>query len=117
MRSAAGYADAMSIQEIGVDELAQALEAGGVSLVDVREPDEWEEARVPGVIHIPLAQIPERTAELPDGPLHIICAAGGRSMQACEFLSAQGRDTINIAGGTKGWVASGRAVESGSSDA
>ena len=107
----------MSIQEIGVDELAQALEAGGVSLVDVREPDEWEEARVPGVIHIPLAQIPERTAELPDGTLHIICAAGGRSMQACEFLSAQGRDTVNIAGGTKGWVASGRAVESGSADA
>ena len=62
-------------------------------------------------------QIPERTAELPDGTLHIICAAGGRSMQACEFLSAQGRDTVNIAGGTKGWVASGRAVESGSADA
>lgn len=104
----------MSIQEIGVDELAQALESTSINLVDVREPDEWEEARVPGVLHIPLAQIPERAGELPDGTLHIICAAGGRSMQACEYLSAQGRDTVNIAGGTMGWIASGRSVESGS---
>ena len=107
----------MSIQEIDVEQLAAAMEAGDVTLVDVREPDEWEAARVPGGIHIPLATIPEHAANLPAGTLHLICGSGGRSMQACEFLSAQGRDTVNIAGGNNGWIASGRAVDSGSTDA
>jgi rhodanese-related sulfurtransferase len=106
----------MGIQEIDVDQLAEALAAGPVTLVDVREPDEYEMARVPGTIHIPLATIPDRAAEIPDGTVYIICAAGGRSMQACEFLSAQGRDTVNITGGTNGWVQSGRETASGSTN-
>lgn len=114
LTSRSGYAAPMGIQEIDVDQLAEALAAGAVTLVDVREPDEYEMARVPGTIHIPLATIPDRAAEIPDGIVHIICAAGGRSMQACEYLSAQGRDTVNIAGGTNGWVQSGRETASGS---
>ena len=103
----------MSIPEISVDELASRLDAGA-RLVDVRELDEWLEARVPGVPLVPLGTVPEHVDELRgDGPLHLICKGGGRSMQAAEYLAAQGLDVVNVAGGTMAWVDSGRAVDSG----
>jgi len=48
-----------------------------------------------------------------DGPVHVICKSGGRSMRACEFLDEQGVDAVNIAGGTMSWVMSGRDVVMG----
>lgn len=103
----------MSIPEISVDELADRLDAGA-RLVDVRELDEWLEARVPGVPLVVLSTVPDRVDELRgDGPLHIICKSGGRSMQAAEFLAQHGIDVVNVAGGTMAWLDSGRAAESG----
>ena len=43
----------------------------------------------------------------------MICKSGGRSMKAAEFLAAQGRQAVNVAGGTNAWIDSGRSVESG----
>ena len=47
--------------------------------------------------------------------VYVICAIGGRSARAAEFLRGQGIDAINVAGGTNGWVDSGRAVVLGDS--
>ncbi len=103
----------MEIPEIDVDQLAEALE-GGANLIDVREPDEWEAARVPGVPLIPLGQVPDRVAEVPaDGTCYVICRSGGRSAKACEILRAHGLDAVNVAGGTLAWIESGREVASG----
>lgn len=103
----------MAVQEISVDELADLLEAG-VHLVDVREPAEYEEARVPGGILVPLATVPERLDLFPpDRTTYVICRSGGRSMKACEFAAAQGREVVNVAGGTLAWIDSGRAVDTG----
>ncbi len=38
-----------------------------------------------------------------DSPTYVICHAGGRSAHACEFLGAQGRDVVNVAGGMLAW--------------
>lgn len=104
----------MTVQEIDVDELDTRMAAGAVT-VDVRELDEWQEIRVPGVIHIPLGEIQDRFAEIPEADeLLLICKAGGRSMKAAEFLHSQGRGVLNVAGGTTAWVKSGRPTESGS---
>lgn len=103
----------MSVQEISVDELATLLD-GGTRLVDVREQTEYEEARVPGGVLIPLQTLPtEYEALKGDGPVYVICRSGGRSMMACEFLVAQGVDAVNVAGGTLAWIASGREVAAG----
>ena len=103
----------MAIQEISVDELADLLESG-IRLIDVREPAEYAEARVAGGVLIPLGTVPaEVDAFRGDGPAYVICRSGGRSMQACEFLAAQGVDVVNIAGGTLAWIASGRDVATG----
>jgi len=103
----------VEVPEIDVHELADALK-GGAHLIDVRQHDEWVEARVPDVPLIPLDQLVDRVAEVPnDGPVYVICRSGGRSAQACEYLRATGIDAINVAGGTLAWVSSGRPVAVG----
>lgn len=103
----------MTIPEITVDELADRIEAGAV-VYDVREPSEWFEARVPGVVLIPLQTIPDAAPEVPkDRPVHLICRSGARSMAAAEILAVSGCDPVNVAGGTSAWIESGRAVDSG----
>jgi rhodanese-related sulfurtransferase len=103
------------ISEITVDELASRLDAGA-ALFDVRELDEWEQARVPGVQLIPLATVPDQVGRFPDGEdVLLICRSGARSMAAAEFLAQRGKVTVNIAGGTNAWIASGRAIDSGPS--
>jgi rhodanese-related sulfurtransferase len=65
-------------------------------------------------VHIPLATVPVRMAELDRGQRHyIVCQAGGRSAQACMFLAAQGFDVVNVAGGTGDWIAAGLPVVMG----
>lgn len=103
----------MSIEEITVDELAERL-AGGVRLIDVREPDEYAEARVPGAVLVPLGTVAGQVDRFRgDGPAYVICRSGARSMSACELVGALGVEAVNVAGGTLAWIATGRSVESG----
>lgn len=109
----------MAVEEITIEQLAERLAAGGVRLIDVREPAEFDEARVPGAVSIPLASVPDHLAELSDGDgdLIMICRGGGRSWQACEFLDHNGVAAINVAGGTMGWIMAGHETDSGPLDA
>lgn len=101
----------MAIDEITVDDLAALLD-GGARLVDVREPDEWRSARVPGAELVPLATVPDHLDDFPAGETtYVICRSGARSMRACEFVAAHGREVVNVAGGTLAWIESGRAVD------
>ncbi|QCQ92100.1 rhodanese-like domain-containing protein [Rhodococcus sp. SGAir0479] len=102
------------MREIDVTEL-EAVLATGAPLVDVREADEFADVRVPGAVSIPLSEFVARVDEVPaDDTVYVICAAGGRSAQAAQYLEARGVDAVNVAGGTMAWLQSGRAVESGS---
>ena len=66
----------MAVPEISVDELAGRLDAGAF-LLDVRQPDEYGEAHVPGARLIPLDEVPERVGELPpDTEILVICRSG-----------------------------------------
>lgn len=104
---------AMNVPEISVDELAPLLEAGA-HLVDVREPDEFEQARVPGAVLVPLATVPDHVdAFRSEGTTYVICRSGARSMRACEFLTGHGVEVANVAGGTLAWIDSGRDVDAG----
>ena len=104
----------MDVPEIDIDELARLRETS-VVLVDVREPDEFEQFHVPGATLIPLADVPERIEEIPDDQrVYVICGSGGRSARAVDFLNRQGLDTVNVAGGSKAWLEAGHPVEHGS---
>lgn len=101
------------VPEIDIDELAVRLDAG-VLVVDVREDDEYRDGHVPGALHIPLTTVPEELHRIPsEDEVLIICAVGGRSARAVEFLRARGVDAINVAGGTKAWIEAGRPVVPG----
>ena len=103
----------MAIAEISVAELAERL-AAGARLVDVREPNEFAEARVPGAVLVPLGTVPDQVdAFRGEGTTYVICRSGARSMRACEFLAAQGVEVTNVAGGTLAWLESGRDYATG----
>lgn len=96
--------------DIDVSELADRLEHAAV-LIDVRNPDEHEEANIAAAILIPLDQLPERIDEIPDADeVLVICRSGGRSAAACEFLAANGRNPVNVSGGMLAWIDSGRDI-------
>jgi rhodanese-related sulfurtransferase len=100
--------------EVTTAELAEALVAGDVFVLDVRRHEEWTEKRLAGATLIPMDQLPDRVEELPDDqPIYVICAVGGRSARAAEALRRAGYDAINIAGGINKWVEEGRPFESG----
>jgi len=85
-------------------------------LIDVREPDEYAQARIPGAMLIPLGQVEARISEFPtDTPVILVCRSGGRSAMAAQMLrAAQFPGTLyNLEGGTIGWVQAGHAYDKG----
>lgn len=107
------YAGSRGAPEIDVDEFDRRLNAGEVGVLDVRENWEFARGRVPGVIHIPLGELPARLGELPkDKPLMVVCAHGNRSLKAARLLLDGGfSGAASVRGGTAAWIESGRAVE------
>ena len=98
----------MPITEISVLELKALLDLPAPPrVIDVREPDEWEVARIAGAELLPLSQWPviatEKLTE-PRQPLYVLCHHGGRSARATEFLLRNGFGNVtNVAGGIDAW--------------
>lgn len=99
--------------EVDLDTFASA-HAAGAAVLDVRNPDEYETAHVPGAVLIPLPDLAERQEEIPQAdPLYVICAAGGRSLTAAKALAGAGYNAVSVAGGTNGWIERGGEVVAG----
>jgi adenylyltransferase/sulfurtransferase len=87
----------------------QALRGRGESflLLDVREPQEFETARIEGSILIPLGELEKRVGELADWKDRTVvvhCHHGGRSAMACRILAEHGFGRVdNLAGGIDAW--------------
>ena len=97
----------MSIEEISPEELKR-RQASGVPprLIDVREPWDVAMAAIPGAIHIPLNELPQRLGELdPKADTVVMCKAGGRSLRAAMFLQTRGFSHVaNLTGGIDAWT-------------
>ena len=83
----------------------------GATLVDVREPHEVAEVSVDGAVVLPMSTLQEHLDELPEGPLYIMCHAGGRSARVTQLLEQRGYDVTNVDGGITEWEASGLPVQ------
>jgi rhodanese-related sulfurtransferase len=98
------------MNEISIEDIAQAL-SDGATVIDVREAREYAEGHVPGVVLIPMGQLPSRIHELDaDQPVYVICASGNRSAAMADLLAAAGFQTASVAGGTAAWSRAGRAL-------
>jgi rhodanese-related sulfurtransferase len=104
---------AAPIPQVDVETAAERLRQGAV-LVDVREPDEFDEVHAEGALLIPLGDVPERRGEIPpDQDTLLICRSGARSQRAAEYLAGLGHRVANVAGGTLAWVERGLPVRQG----
>lgn len=100
-------------REIDIHQFA-AAHAAGALVVDVRQPEEYVAGHVPGTRLLPLATVRDQLPDLPtDQPVFVICASGNRSYTAACWLAAAGVDAVPVAGGTSGWLRTGRPVVRG----
>jgi rhodanese-related sulfurtransferase len=75
-----------------------------LTLLDVREEWELKVASVPGIVHIPMSEVPKRMAELDrDTEIVVLCRSGRRSLDVAKFLQPQGFRTLNLSGGILAW--------------
>ncbi len=97
---------AMGVQEISVRELKQKMDRKEkFTLIDVREPSEYQINQIPGAKLIPLGNIAEHANELDTADDIIVhCHFGGRSAKAVDLLQKMGfRKVKNLAGGIDAW--------------
>ncbi|MEC4854080.1 MAG: molybdopterin-synthase adenylyltransferase MoeB [Jaaginema sp. PMC 1079.18] len=100
-----------AMSEISVQELKELLDsdANDYVLVDVRNPNEYEIARIPGSVLVPLPDIEdgkgvEKVKELANGHRVIAhCKMGGRSAKALNILKEHGIEGTNVVGGITAW--------------
>ncbi len=97
----------MHSDEVTVQEMKRAIDNPvlGIKVIDVREPNEYDIARIDGVSLIPLSTLAERCGDLdPDQSYYIHCKSGGRSMTALNFLRQRGfKHLKSVKGGITAW--------------
>jgi hydroxyacylglutathione hydrolase len=94
-----------SYAEIEAQQAAEMLEAGEITLIDVRSQSEWNEKRLPHARHVMLGTLPRRLDEIPtDKPIVLQCRSGNRSAIAASILQAHGIPSVlNLIGGIQAW--------------
>jgi len=101
------------IREVDTARAESAIAAGNVVVLDVREPDEYEQGAVPGAVHIPRGHLESQVeGKLFDkgAPVVVYCAGGVRSAFAAKTLGELGyTDVVSMAGGFGRWKDEGRA--------
>lgn len=85
-------------------ELPAAIDAGA-TLIDVRSPGEHAAGGIPGALNLPLDELRNRLAEVPDGDLIVHCAVGLRGHLATRLLIQHGHAVRNLDGGYRTWLA------------
>lgn len=100
--------------EISVSDALAKKEAGAF-ILDVRQPDEWNEAHIQNATLIPLDQLPDRINELPKNQeIVVVCRSGNRSAQGRDILLQAGFTNVtSMAGGLNQWKAAGYPTVSG----
>ncbi|MFC3886259.1 sulfurtransferase TusA family protein [Bacillus songklensis] len=95
------------IPEISLEDFKGKVEKGEhITILDVREVDEYEEKHIPGVIHIPLGEVEKRAGELnKEDEIYVICHSGRRSEMAAQTMAKQGfKKLINVVPGMRDWT-------------
>ena len=106
-----GTLESVTVKEISVHELA-AL-GSSATVVDVREPHEWEAGHIGHAVLVPLGAVADNADAFAGAPTYVVCRSGARSGRACEFLMSQGLDVVNVTGGMLAWADAGFEIATG----
>ena len=88
------------MKEITFTNFYQLYQKEALSVLDVREVEEFEALHLEGARNFPLSQLADTYEQLDkDNLYYVICKSGIRSARACQFLSGQGYEVINVQGG------------------
>jgi len=92
---------------LSAHELAEQLDRQHVSVVDVREPMEFASGHIAGSLNVPLVRL--RQAQLPGGPLVLVCQSGNRSANGVQTLMECGHPypLSDLEGGIPAWQQAG----------
>jgi rhodanese-related sulfurtransferase/DNA-binding transcriptional ArsR family regulator len=103
------------VEEIGRDELLHRAHAGELVVLDVRPAAEYAAGHIPGAVSVPLDELTDRMAELPDG-LEVVAYCRGRfcvfAHDAVRLLTARGRAARRLQDGMLEWRLAGLPVAS-----
>ncbi|KUG60077.1 MULTISPECIES: ArsR/SmtB family transcription factor [Kocuria] len=103
-------------REVHRDELLARAEAGELTVLDVRPPEEYAAAHIPGAVSIPLEELSARLAELPDGREVVAYCRGAWCVlahEAVDLLRARGRRARRLEDGLLEWRLGGLPVDTG----
>jgi phage shock protein E len=92
---------------------AQLLGQEDVVVLDVREQWEYDEGHIPGVVHIPMNDIPANLSQIPtDKTVIVTCRSGNRSNQVTDYLRQNGFTNVhNMSGGILAWQSAQLPIE------
>lgn len=99
--------------DIDVQTVSEIKDRDDVVVIDVREQWEYDEGHIPGVVHLPMDDVPGRLDEIPtDQTVVLTCRSGNRSNQVTKYLQENGFDNVhNMQGGIVAWQNAGFDVE------
>ena len=92
-----------SFETVPAAEWQEWVAGNQATILDVREPDEWELGTLPGSTRMSIGEIVDRSGELePETAVLCVCRSGARSQQVAMYLSTIGFDKVaNMGGGLK----------------
>lgn len=88
------------MKEITFNDFYQLYQKESLSVLDVREVEEFEALHLEGARNLPLSQLADTYDQLDKSQsYYVICKSGKRSARACQFLAERGYEVINVQGG------------------
>jgi rhodanese-related sulfurtransferase len=97
----------LNLKEVSPLQATQLLNHQDAVLLDVREPQEYQDGFLPNSIRIPLGSLSEKASQLDkhrERPIIIVCRSGNRSAHAVRMLKKMGYETVyNLGGGLHAW--------------
>jgi rhodanese-related sulfurtransferase/DNA-binding transcriptional ArsR family regulator len=111
-----GYLGSDDTEQIDRDELLRRARAGEVVVLDVRPAPEYAAGHIPGAVSIPIDELPQRLAELPDDVEVVAYCRGPYCVfahDAVRILTAQGRRAVRLSDGMLEWRLAEQPVDTG----
>ena len=93
-----------SFKNVSAADVNTMMNEADVQVIDVRESYEWANGHIPVATLVSLQTIPANLDKMDKSKkIVVVCASGGRSVSASNYLAAQGYDVYNLVGGMMSW--------------